>query len=83
MKGSFETELSTLKNSVKASNEKFEDKINTVNQKITSLCSAVEKTNNLLESQASAEKAKLERLELAITRTTLKSFDYVETSILK
>jgi len=82
LKGSFETELSTLTKSVKASNEKFDDKINTVNQKLSSLCSAVEKTNTLLESQAKlkilqrAEKAKLKRLDLASARTTLGSFNY-------
>jgi len=73
LKGSFETELSTLTKSVKASNEKFEDKINTVNQKLTSLCSAVEKTNTLLEAQT-----KLKRIELAITRTAFGSFVYYD-----
>jgi len=71
LKGSFETELRTLAKSVKASNEKFDDMINTMNQKITILCAATEKTNTLLEAQA-----KLQRLELASARTHLGSFLY-------
>ena len=71
LKGSFETELRTLAKSVKASNEKFDDKINTMNQKITILCAATEKTNTLLEAQA-----KLQRLEVAIDRAEQVSFKY-------
>ena len=71
LKGSFETELRTLTKSVKASNEKFDDKINTVNQKLTSLCAAVEKTNTLSEAQA-----KLKRLELAVVRAGMVSFKF-------
>ena len=71
LKGSFETELRTLAKSVKASNEKFDDMINTMNQKITILCAATEKTNTLLEAQA-----KLQRLEVAIDRAEQVSFKY-------
>eukprot|EP00979_Chaetoceros_neogracilis_P013025 scaffold3645_cov140-Chaetoceros_neogracile.AAC.1 len=59
---SFETELKALTKSIKASNENFDARINTVNQKIANLCLATEKTNTLLESQA-----KIKRLELAIS----------------
>eukprot|EP00979_Chaetoceros_neogracilis_P017675 scaffold10262_cov131-Chaetoceros_neogracile.AAC.2 len=52
LKCSFKTELDALTRSIKASNENFDAKINSVNQKIANLCSETEKTNTLLKSQA-------------------------------
>ena len=71
LKTSFETELTAVTKSVKASNEHFDDKINTMKQELTNVRSELQKMHTVLESQA-----KMKRLELASTRTSVLSFDY-------
>ena len=78
LKTSFETELTAVTKSVKASNEHFDDKINTMKQELTNVRSELtnvrselQKMHAVLESQA-----KMKRLELASTRTSILSFDY-------
>ena len=71
LKTSFETELTAVTKSVQASNENFDDKINTMKQELTNVRSELQKMHTALESQA-----KMKRLELASTRTSVLSFDY-------
>ena len=67
LKTSFETELTAVTKSVKASNENFDDKINTMKQELTNVRSELQKMHTV--------QAKMKRLELASTRTSFQSFD--------